>query len=355
MSPRLFDDPARHYDAVLVVSFGGPEGPDEVMPFLDNVLRGLPISPAGKARIAERYHRFGGVSPIGAATREFVAALGRTLAERGPRIPVYLGNRNWRPMLRDTIVRMAEDGIRSALVHVTSTFSSYSGCRRYREDLFDAVKGVADAPRLDRMRAGYNHPGFIAAFAERLREAMAGFPPEEPAPPLLFTAHSLPLSMARGCDYEEELRESCRLAAEAAGAAEWELAYQSENAAYGEPWLRPRLEDALRTMRDAGHPGVVVAPIGFVCDHLEVVFDLDVEAMETARALGIRMARAGTVGTHPAYVGMVRDLLAERMTETPERPALGGRGPRPDFCPPDCCLSGKPVPPRPALCGADAR
>ena len=353
MNP-LFDDEARRYDAVLVVSFGGPEGPDEVMPFLDNVLRGLPISPAGKARVAKRYQRFGGVSPIAAHTRAFVGALEAALAARGPRLPVYLGNRNWRPLLPHTLARMADDGIRSALVHVTSTFSSYSGCRRYREDLFAAADSVEQAPRLDRVRAGYNHPGFITAMADRLREAVARFAKAEPAPALVFTAHSLPLSMADRCDYEAELLEACRLAAEAVGMPEWMLAYQSENASYGEPWLSPDVDKALRTVRDAGHPGVVVAPIGFVCDHLEVVFDLDVEAAATARDLGIRMVRAPTVGTHPAYVEMVRELLVERLTDRPVRRALGERGPRPDFCAADCCLSGRPGGLRPALCGADS-
>ena len=238
--PELFDDEARSYDAVLVVSFGGPEGPDDVMPFLDNVLRGLPISPAGKARIAERYYRFGGVSPIAEYTREFVRALEEALAERGPRLPVYLGNRNWHPMLPDTMARMARDGVRSALVHVTSTFSSYSGCRRYREDLFAASNGLPEAPRLDRMRYGYNHPGFVAAMADRLRAAFARFPAADPAPALVFTAHSLPLSMARGCDYEAELRESCGLVAGAAGASDWSLAYQSQNASYGRTVARAR-------------------------------------------------------------------------------------------------------------------
>ena len=351
----LFDEAARRYDAVLVVSFGGPEGPEDVMPFLDNVLHGLPITPAGRQRIAERYFRFGGVSPIAAYTREFVVALQNALAERGPRLPVYLGNRNWHPLLPDTLARMAGDGVPSALVHVTSTFSSYSGCRRYREDLFAAAEGVPNAPRLGRVRFGYNHPGFIAAMAERLRDAFARFPQANPAPALVFTAHSLPLSMANGCDYEAELRESCRLTAQAAGAAEWALAYQSQNASYGEPWLGPDMDDALRSARNAGHQRVVVAPIGFVCDHLEVVLDLDVEAAETARDLGIRMVRAGTVGTHPAYVEMVRELLVERMTENPKRRTLGDRGPRPDLCPADCCLSGRRGGPRPTLCGADAR
>ncbi len=349
-----FDEAASDHEAVLVVSFGGPEGRDDVIPFLDNVLRGLPISEASKLRIAERYYQFGGVSPIAAHTRDFVLALETALAERGPRLPVYLGNRNWHPMLRDTVEKMAGDGVRNALVHVTSLFGSYSGCRRYREDLFAATAGVKDAPHLDRVRSGYNHPGFVAAMADRLREAAARFPEGERAPPLIFTAHSLPLSMAKRCDYEAELGEACRLVAEAAGVAEWTLAYQSENASYGEPWLAPDVNDALRTLAEAGHRNVMVAPIGFVCDHLEVVLDLDHEAAATAAELGIRMVRAETVGIHPDYVETVRELLLERMTAHPERRALGSRGPKPDFCPADCCLSGRPGSPRPTLCGADS-
>ena len=349
----LFDNAARNYDAVLIVSFGGPEGPDDVMPFLDNVLAGLRVPPPVKARIAKRYHRFGGVSPINAHTREFIAALEGQLAASGPRLPVYWGNRNWHPMLGDTLARMAADGVGRAIAYVTSTFSSYSGCRKYREDLDAAVDGLDGAPQIDKLRIGYNHPGFIAAMADRLQEAFAGVPGKEARPALLFTAHSLPLSMARACDYQAQLREACALSAEAVGAGEWELVYQSQNASYGEPWLGPDIGEALESVRAAGHANVVVAPIGFVCDHMEVVLDLDVEAAEKANALGLNIVRAGTVGAHPAYVNMVRDLIVERTTANPDRPALGARGPNHDYCPVDCCLSGRPGEPRAALCGAE--
>ena len=349
----LFDNEARNYDAVLVVSFGGPEGPDDVMPFLDNVLAGLRVPPPVKARIAKRYHRFGGISPINAHTREFIAALEGQLAASGPSLPVYWGNRNWHPMLGDTMARMAANGVGRAIAYVTSTFSSYSGCRKYREDLHAAVDGLDGAPHIDKLRIGYNHPGFIAAMADRLQKAFARVPGEEARPALLFTAHSLPLSMARACDYQAQLREACALSAEAVGAGEWELVYQSQNASYGEPWLGPDIGEALESVRAAGHTDVVVAPIGFVCDHMEVVLDLDVEAAEKADALGLNMVRAGTVGVHPSYVGMVRELIVERMTANPDRPALGARGPNHDYCPADCCLSGRPGEPRGALCGAE--
>ena len=349
----LFDNTPRNYDAVLIVSFGGPEGPDDVMPFLENVLAGLRVPPPVKARIAQRYHRFGGVSPINAHTREFIAALERELAASGPGLPVYWGNRNWHPMLGDTLARMTDDGIGRAIAYVTSTFSSYSGCRKYREDLHGAVDGLDGAPHIDKLRVGYNHPGFIEAMADRLRDALARLPATEPQPALLFTAHSLPLSMAGACDYVAQLQEACALTAEMAGAGEWQLVYQSQNASYGEPWLGPDIAEALESAHASGHTDVVVAPIGFVCDHMEVVLDLDVEAAEKADELGLNMVRAGTVGTHPAYVRMVRDLIVERMSADPQRPALGDRGPNHDFCPADCCLSGRPGAPRGALCGAE--
>ena len=338
MKSSGFDDEARDYDAVLVVSFGGPEGPDEVMPFLDRVLAGRPVPPPVKARIAERYARFGGVSPINAHTREFIAALEARLAAKGPRLPVYWGNRNSAPLLTDAMRRMAGDGIRTAIAFVTSMFSSYSGCRQYREDLYRAAAAAQDAPRLDKLRVAYNHPGFIAAMADRVREAQA-MAPEGAA--LLFTAHSLPVAMAAATDYEAQLREACGLVAERTGEDDWRLAFQSNNARTGDPWLAPTVENALASMAASGRSSVVVAPIGFVCDHMEVVMDLDVEARASADSLGLGYFRARTVGTHPAYVDMVRQLIVERMSAHPERPYLGRRGPNPDYCAPDCCLPGR--------------
>ena len=334
-----FDDEAHTYDAVLVVSFGGPEGPDEVMPFLDRVLAGRPVPAPVKARIAERYARFGGVSPINAHTREFIAALEARLAAQGSRLPVYWGNRNSAPLLGDAMRRMAVDGVRRAIAFVTSMFGSYSGCRQYREDLFRAAEEAVDAPRIDKLRIAYNHPGFVAAMADRVREAQAVAPD---GAGLLFTAHSLPVAMAARADYEAQLLEACGLVARRTGEDDWRLAFQSNNARTGDPWLTPTVEEALASMAASRRSAVVVAPIGFVCDHMEVVMDLDVEARASADGLGLGYFRARTVGTHPAYVDMVRQLIEERMSATPERPYLGQRGPSPDYCAPDCCLSGRP-------------
>ena len=338
MTDAGFDDEARDYDAVLVVSFGGPEGPDEVMPFLDRVLAGRPVPARVKVRIAERYARFGGVSPINAHTREFIAALARKLADEGPRLPVYWGNRNSAPLLADTVRKMAENGIKSAIAYVTSMFSSYSGCRQYREDLARACEGAAGAPQIDKLRVAYNDPGFIGAMVDRVREARALAPA---GAALAFTAHSLPVTMAAQADYEAQLREACGLVAEGLGVDDWQLAFQSNNARSGDPWLSPTVEEAFASIQASGRSSVVVVPIGFVCDHMEVVMDLDVEARECATELGLGYFRAATVGAHPAYVAMVRQLIVERLSANPERPCLGSRGPQPDYCGPDCCLSGR--------------
>ena len=341
---------AGDYDAVLVVSFGGPEGKDDVLPFLDNVMAGRPVPPAAKARIAERYYRFGGISPINAHTRVFIDALEQRLAAQGPALPIYWGNRNWQPILGETARQMATDGVRNALVYVTSLFSSYSGCRQYREDLFRALADVPSAPHLHKLRSGYNHPDFIAAMADRIRDQLKGV---DPGAAILFTAHSLPVAMARQADYEAELNEACGLVAQAARLENWHLAYQSNNARTGVLWLTPTVEDALLTIKEAGYRDVVVVPIGFVCDHMEVVLDLDVEAREYAAELELNMARAATVGAHPRYVEMVHDLIVERVSARAERPTLGSRVAKPDACSPGCCLSGRPGRVVPTLCGSD--
>ncbi len=354
MRPECFDQQARQYDALLVVSFGGPEGPDDVMPFLDNVLRGLPIRPESKAAIAQRYQDFGGVSPINAQVREFIAAVRAELERNGPALPIYWGNRNWHPMLADTMRQMTEDGVGRAIAFVTSIFSSYSGCRKYREDLFAAASGVEGAPEIDKLRLGFNHPSFIEAVTDRVRDALGQLPAGDDAT-ILFTAHSLPGSMAAACRYQVQLDSACSLVAEALDVQKWELVYQSNNATYGgEAWLEPDICDALRSAKGNGARNVVVVPIGFVCDHMEVIIDLDVEAAAAAQEAGLNMVRAATVGTHPAYIRMIRELIVERMTATPQRPALGTLGPNHDYCPSDCCLSGRPAPAKPSLCGCDA-
>jgi ferrochelatase len=343
------------YDALLVVSFGGPEGLADVDSFLDNVFRGLRVPPETKAHIAKRYEQVGGVSPINAHTRAFIKALQRELDAHGPALPIYWGNRNWHPLLTDTVTQMAHAGVQRALAFVTSSFSSYSGCRRYREDLFEAASGVPNAPRFDKLRVPFNHPGFIEAMSERVGTALDSLPQAKRERALvLFTAHSLPLPMARGCAYEAQLESSCGLVGDTLELPRWRLVYQSNNASYGrEPWLGPDIRDALREAEAEGVEAVVVAPIGFVCDHMEVIMDLDVDAAAVARELGLTMVRAATVGTHPAYVAMVRELIVERLTPGVPRRALGALGPSHDRCPTDCCLPGRPGPLKPALCGVD--
>jgi ferrochelatase len=343
------------YDALLIVSFGGPEGPNDVEPFLDNVFRGLRVTPATKADIAKRYEAFGGVSPINGQTRAFIKALQQELDAHGPALPIYWGNRNWHPLLVDTLAQMAQAGVRHALAFVTSTFSSYSGCRKYREDLYEAASALPNPPVIDKIRVGFNHPLFIEAIADRVRTALETLPADErAATPILFTAHSLPESMARSSPYVQQLEESCRLVAEALELARWRLVYQSNNAQYGrEAWLGPDIAEALRQTKAEGASAVVVEPIGFVCDHIEVLIDLDIEAAKVAHEIGLNMVRAATVGTHPAYVAMVRELIVERMTQVEPRRVLGSLGPHPDRCAPDCCQSGRPGPPKPALGGTD--
>lgn len=337
------------YDAVLIVSFGGPEGPDEVMPFLENVLRGRNVPRERMLEVAEHYLAFGGISPINAQNRALVAALDDLLRREGLELPVYWGNRNWQPFLADTLRGMAQAGRRRALAFVTSAYSSYSGCRQYREDIARAREDVGPgAPMVDKLRVFFNHPGFVEVNAERLREALERIPPDRRAGArIAFTAHSLPLAMARGCAYEAQLRETCRLVAGALGIPEarWDLVYQSRSGPPGQPWLEPDIGDFVEALAREGVGDLVVAPIGFVSDHMEVVYDLDTEARERAESLGIRLVRAGTAGTHPRFVAMIRELIEERISANPRRRSLGSLGPSHDVCPDDCCLyPARPVP-----------
>ena len=243
----------------------------------------------------------------------------------------------------------------SSDLFVTSTFSSYSGCRRYREDLYEAASAIPNAPQIDKLRLGFNHPGFIEAMTDRVEAALNALPEAERSNALvLFTAHSLPDSMARSSTYETQLQASCQLVGDRLEHQRWQLVYQSNNASYGrEPWLGPDINEALRAAHAEGVSNVVVAPIGFICDHMEVVIDLDMDAAATARSLGLTMIRAATVGTHPAYIGMIRELIVERISPSAPRRALGSLGPSHDRCAADCCLSGRPGPTKPALCGVD--
>lgn len=330
------------YDALLVVSFGGPEGMDDVMPFLANVLRGKNVPPERMKAVAHHYELFGGISPINAQNRRLIAALEEELAERGPQLPIYWGNRNWQPMLADTLRQMKDDGIRNALAFFTSAYSSYSGCRQYREDIKRAqvLVGVG-APRVEKLRAYYNHPGFVEPNIEHLSAALAQIPLERRAGVrIAFTAHSIPLTMAVNCDYETQLLETCRLVAAGAGCEHWRLVYQSRSGPPTEPWLEPDICDHLTALKAEGASDVVIAPAGFVSDHMEVLYDLDTEARGHCERIGLNMVRAATVGAHPSFIKMIRELMLERIEPDAPRRALGTRGPGHDICPVDCCLMG---------------
>jgi ferrochelatase len=334
---------AAGYDALLLVSFGGPEGPADVEPFLENVLRGRNVPKERLREVAAHYEHFGGVSPINGQCRALVAALREELERHGPRVPVYWGNRHWRPMLADTLRRMADDGVRRALAFATSAYASNPGCRQYLDDLARARVEVGErAPEVDKLRLYYNHPGFVEPLVERVAAAFDRLPPpRRPAARLVFTAHSIPCSLAATSDYEAQLRETASLVALQLGPPRWSLAYQSRSGPPSQPWLEPDIVDHLRALAAEGAQDVVVAPIGFTSDHLEVLYDLDFAAKTRANELGLNMVRADTVGTHPRFVRMIRELVEERLSGTPVRLHLGARGPAPDVCPPDCCPAGR--------------
>ena len=328
------------YDAFLLVSFGGPEGPDDVLPFLENVLRGRNVPRERMLAVAEHYQHFGGVSPINAQNRSLIAALKAEFAAAGLKLPIYWGNRNWDPLLLDTLREMQRDGVQRAIAFFTSAFSSYSGCRQYRENIADAQQQLGpDAPQVDKLRVFFNHPGFIEPMMERTAEALSRIPEaRRPAAQLLFSAHSIPLSMAQNCRYEAQLIEASRLVAEGLGRREWRLVYQSRSGPPTQPWLEPDVGDVIVELAKPGDVSdVVVVPIGFISDHMEVIYDLDDEAQQKAAAAGINLGRAGTVGTHPRFVRMIRELVEERLTDQPVRLSLGSFGPSHDVCPVDCC------------------
>jgi len=324
------------YDAVLIVSFGGPEQQEDVIPFIENVLRGKNVPRERMLEVAEHYRHFGGKSPINEQARALIAALERELAAHGPKLPVYWGNRNWRPMLADTVKRMQADGVRKALAFATSAFGSYSGCRQYREDIDQARAAVGPgAPEIHKLPTFSNRPGFIRAMADRVRTALDAVPENRrAAATLVYTAHSVPLSMARSSPYVEQLQESCRLVSQAVGRG-GALVYQSRSGPPSQPWLEPDVCQHIRQLHAGGVTDIVLAPIGFLSDHMEVVYDLDTEAAELCRELGVNLSRASTVGVHPAFVSMLREMIAER---------ADGSAPS-DDCRPDCCAP--PARPRP--------
>lgn len=346
-------DTTNAYDAVVVVSFGGPEGMDEVIPFLENVLRGRNVPRERMLAVGKHYEMFDGVSPINAQNRKLIAALEQELNANGPRLPIYFGNRNWHPMLADTVAQMRDDGIKNALAFVTSAYSSYSSCRQYLDDIERAQTAAGpDSPRIVKLRAFFNHPGFIEANAAHLKAAVEQIPRERrTAAQVVFTAHSIPETMAGNCDYEKQLLESARLVFESLGEkrtpastpapapGSYTLVFQSRSGSPSQPWLGPDICEYLREAHSLGIRDIVVAPIGFVSDHMEILFDLDTEARTLSNELGINMVRAGTAGTHPAFVKMIRELILERLEPDGERRHMGTFGARSDFCALDCCAS----------------
>ena len=333
------------YDALLVVSFGGPEGPDDVIPFLENVLRGKPVPRERLLEVAEHYDHFGGVSPINSQVRQLIDALKSEFNRSGIGLPIYWGNRNWRPFLPDTLRQMADDGVRRALAFFTSAYSSYSGCRQYRENIQQAQAAVGpDAPSIDKLRVFYNHPDFVAVNTERVRQALDLLSvADRGKAKIAFTAHSIPLGMADHCSYVSQLTETCRLVAAGLDLApnRWKLVFQSRSGRPGDPWLEPDILDHVRALHEQGESSLVIAPIGFLSDHIEVLFDLDEQARELCDQLGMAMVRAGTVGNDPQFISMIRELVEERLGRVTHPRAIGQFGPSYDVCPIDCCLPGR--------------
>lgn len=365
------------YDALLLLSFGGPEGPDDVVPFLENVTRGRGIPRERLKEVGKHYFLFGGVSPINAQNRELLDALRKEFADHGLELPVYWGNRNWAPYLTDALREIADAGHRRVLVLATSAYASYSGCRQYRENLAAslAVLGEEGRPalRVDKLRHYFNHPGFVGPMTDHTLAALAELPEEvRGGARLAFTTHSIPTAAADtsgpveghgdGGAYVAQHLDTARQVAERVRAATgvdrpWQLVYQSRSGAPHIPWLEPDICDHLEREHADGAPAVVMVPIGFVSDHMEVKYDLDTEAAAKAAELGLPVARAATVGADPRFAAAVRDLVLERAaTErglAPARCALGALGPSHDVCPAGCCPAAGRQPSRPAAAGTD--
>lgn len=333
------------YDAILIVSFGGPEKNDDVMPFLENVLRGKNVPRERMLEVAEHYYHFGGSSPINEQNRQLIAALKEELSSHGSTLPIFWGNRNWHPFLTEALTEMKQAGCKRAVAFFTSVFSCYSGCRQYRENIIAAREEVGDgAPQVDKLRMPYNHPGFIEAQVGVTQEALDSIPQDvRDSAVLLFSAHSIPQSMAENSRYELQLREAARLIAEKLNHPHWELVFQSRSGPPQQPWLEPDICDRIEQLKqNHAAPAIAIIPLGFISDHMEVMFDLDVEAADTCRELGIPFARAKSVSTHPRFISMIRELITERITGSSERPAIGQYGPSHDVCPVDCCLYPRP-------------
>lgn len=305
------------YDALLLVSFGGPEKREDVIPFLENVLRGRNVPHARLLEVAEHYYHFDGRSPINDQCRDLI----RALHAAGLELPVYWGNRNWHPMLADTVTQMRDAGVERALAIATSAFGSYSGCRQYIEDIATAHDAVSNAPAIDKLPPFWDSPGFLDAMADRVAKALEKLPGAQ----VVYTAHSIPASMAQSSPYESQLKEAARRVNERLNLGEPVLVYQSRSGPPAQPWLEPDIGDYIR---NTSATRLIVVPIGFLSDHMEVIYDLDVVAAELARERSIAFVRAGTAGTHPAFVRGLIDLVRRAMAEGVVA------------CAPSCCPRG---------------
>jgi ferrochelatase len=328
------------FDALLVVSFGGPEKHEDVLPFLENVLRGKNVPRERMLEVAEHYYHFDGRSPINDQNKQLIAALEQEFKNHGVNVPIYWGNRNWHPLLPDTLKQMQADGIRRAVALTTSAFGSYSGCRQYREDIAQAQQASGTEEMvIEKLPNFCDRPEFIEAMMERVRDAMSELPPAEHsgaghlnAEQLIFTAHSIPMSMADASPYVRQLKEASARVASACGMSNWTLVYQSRSGPPSQPWLAPDICEYLRAQHAAGVRSVIICPIGFMSDHMEVLYDLDTEARALCDQIGLKMVRAGTAGSHPRLVSMICDMVLHAQTSE----ILA-------HCEPGCC----PVPQRP--------
>lgn len=366
--------PVRPFDAILFSSFGGPEGQDDVIPFLRNVTRGRGIPDERLEEVAVHYRTMGGVSPINAQNTRMIAELEAELARRGLDLPVYFGNRNWKPFNTEAVQRIHADGHRHALGLVTSAFSSYSGCRQYREDFAMALQetGLTGELTIDKVRVYGTQPGFLEPVVDGIREAIRELRAEGHAPEriqILFSTHSIPVSMAEASGPEEtrtagsggwyvaQHLSACRWVTEQLGAdvedlPEWRLVYQSRSGAPHMPWLGPDVNDVIEEIAaEKSADAVVVVPIGFVTDHMEVIWDLDTEAKDTAAEQGLGFRRVATAGTDPRFISALVDLIEERLDPERERVDVIDFGPTPDVCGPRCCVSRMC---RPTVSGVDS-
>lgn len=334
-------------DALLWLSFGGPEKPEDVRPFLENVTRGRGVPPERLDEVEHHYQSFGGVSPINRLNRSAIEATEAALERQGIDLPVYFGNRNWHPMVEDTLARMTEDGVRRALVFPTSAYGGYSACRQYDEDIERARAAVArsapaDAPELVKLRQFFDHPLFVGAFADAVRAAAKGFEDYR----LVFTAHSVPVSADAasgppeegGGRYSRQVAEASRLVAESVGVADYDVVWQSRSGPPEVPWLEPDILDHLEALAGKGVRAVVVCPVGFVSDHLEVVWDLDTEAAEKAAELGVGFARASCPSNDARFADLVVELVREHVADAPPRKLS-------DFPVAGCTVNGAPCAP----------